>query len=198
MPRRHARLGRRSLRRPRDPGGRTNRGVTQRTYDAWRAARGQPHADVYAIAETEVEAIYRGAYWDRAGCGALPAGSAGTAGGDRGGGRLSRANPRPARHGAADQRRIGLAVYAITLTAADCQERTLDLDAPGLADGFHAGERAEGLHYRWSAGDIVLPASLTAGLSGPLLLGLRFEPSTLRGWREPAHRPQKPTLRVVG
>ena len=43
---------------PRDPGGRTNKGITQATYDAWRRAHGQLRADVYTIIANEVEAIY--------------------------------------------------------------------------------------------------------------------------------------------
>jgi len=49
---------------PRDRGGRTNKGVTQRVYDAHRRAHGLPQADVWAITDAEVEAIYRGGYWD--------------------------------------------------------------------------------------------------------------------------------------
>ena len=49
---------------PADPGGRTNKGITQRTYDAYRAARGEPPADVYAINEAEVADCYRRNYWD--------------------------------------------------------------------------------------------------------------------------------------
>ena len=48
---------------PADRGGRTNRGVTQRTYDSWRARQGQPARDVKHIEETEVSAIYEGDYW---------------------------------------------------------------------------------------------------------------------------------------
>ena len=47
---------------PRDPGGRTNAGITQRTYDAWRHADGSPHRSVYAVTAAEIEAIYRENY----------------------------------------------------------------------------------------------------------------------------------------
>jgi lysozyme family protein len=43
---------------PRDPGGRTNQGVTQRIYDAWRQRQGRPRRSVYAITPDEVESIY--------------------------------------------------------------------------------------------------------------------------------------------
>jgi len=50
---------------PRDPGGATNKGITQREYDAWRARHGQPHRDVLLIDNNEVEAIYREDYWNK-------------------------------------------------------------------------------------------------------------------------------------
>jgi lysozyme family protein len=48
---------------PNDPGGRTNRGVTQKVYDAWRARQGSPTQDVKQIVDAEVSAIYSGDYW---------------------------------------------------------------------------------------------------------------------------------------
>lgn len=59
---------------PRDPGGRTNRGVTQRVYDGFRRNRKLPTRDVYLIEQAEVEAIYRLQYWDKIRGDALPAG----------------------------------------------------------------------------------------------------------------------------
>ena len=49
---------------PRDPGGRTNKGVTQRVYNAWRTKSHLPLRDVYLISDLEVEAIYRFQYWE--------------------------------------------------------------------------------------------------------------------------------------
>lgn len=49
---------------PHDPNP-TMRGVTQRTYDAFRRRRGVPWRSVREIADVELEAIYRG-YWDGA------------------------------------------------------------------------------------------------------------------------------------
>ena len=37
---------------PNDHGGRTNKGVTQRVYDAWRASQGQLAADVAKISDS--------------------------------------------------------------------------------------------------------------------------------------------------
>lgn len=49
---------------PGDPGGRTNEGITQRTYDGWRRGRGLPTQDVYRMPDSERDAIYKGKYWD--------------------------------------------------------------------------------------------------------------------------------------
>lgn len=48
---------------PRDPGGRTNQGVTQATYNAWRKSRGLAISDVYAMADAERDDIYLHGYW---------------------------------------------------------------------------------------------------------------------------------------
>lgn len=48
---------------PSDPGGRTNRGVTQRVYNDWRLRQGMSTRDVKDIAESEVHAIYELGYW---------------------------------------------------------------------------------------------------------------------------------------
>lgn len=57
---------------PDDPGGETNRGITHRTYDAWRAACGLPAQSVKEITDDEVASIYRTRFWDRGRCGDLP------------------------------------------------------------------------------------------------------------------------------
>jgi lysozyme family protein len=48
---------------PADRGGATNRGVTQRVYDGWRARQGQPARSVRLIDDAEVHAIYESDYW---------------------------------------------------------------------------------------------------------------------------------------
>jgi lysozyme family protein len=48
---------------PADPGGRTNKGVTQRTYDAWRRRQGLAPRDVVRIEDDEVQRIYESGYW---------------------------------------------------------------------------------------------------------------------------------------
>ncbi|MBL8324484.1 MAG: hypothetical protein JNJ89_05945 [Rubrivivax sp.] len=48
---------------PNDPGGRTNKGVTQKVYDGWRRRQGQPAQDVKVITDAEVHAIYATDYW---------------------------------------------------------------------------------------------------------------------------------------
>ena len=59
---------------PNDPGGVTNLGVTQATYNAWRDLRGLPRQPVRKISRDEAELVYKdlfwrpyAAEWDRAG-----------------------------------------------------------------------------------------------------------------------------------
>lgn len=46
-----------------DLGGRTNRGITQATYDAWRDSQNKPRADVYRLSQFEAIRIYQSRYW---------------------------------------------------------------------------------------------------------------------------------------
>ncbi len=48
---------------PDDPGGATNKGVTQRVYDGWRIRQGLPKRDVRQLQDTEMQAIYEAGYW---------------------------------------------------------------------------------------------------------------------------------------
>ena len=57
---------------PSDPGGRTNKGVTQRVYTSWLARRGLPQSDVKNIFDAEVKAIYETDYWLPPRCNELP------------------------------------------------------------------------------------------------------------------------------
>ncbi len=50
---------------PRDPGGRTNMGIIQRTYNGYRSSIGKAHQDVFLIAKIEVAAIYTRDYWGK-------------------------------------------------------------------------------------------------------------------------------------
>lgn len=58
---------------PDDPGGATNKGVTQAVYDTWRAKQKLPKQPVRKIAQSEVMAIYENGYWNACQCGGLPA-----------------------------------------------------------------------------------------------------------------------------
>lgn len=49
--------------RPNDRGGPTNKGITQRVYDAYRDRHKKPRQSVIAIEDAEVEAIYFQGYW---------------------------------------------------------------------------------------------------------------------------------------
>jgi lysozyme family protein len=59
---------------PRDPGGRTAFGITQRTYDAWRRANDLPTRDVWLISSKEIDIIFKEMYWDRIHGDQLPSG----------------------------------------------------------------------------------------------------------------------------
>jgi lysozyme family protein len=56
---------------PNDPGGATNKGVTQKVYDSWRSRQGLEPRDVRAIEDAEVRAIYEQDYWLPPHCDAL-------------------------------------------------------------------------------------------------------------------------------
>ncbi len=58
----------------RDPGGRTMRGVTQRTYDKYRTHEGLPRQDVKLIPDAELKDLYRNEIWDAARCEDMPSG----------------------------------------------------------------------------------------------------------------------------
>ena len=57
-----------------DPGGETNYGVTQKTYNAYRKVAGLPRQSVKLISQDEVAEIYRRDYANPVRFGALPAG----------------------------------------------------------------------------------------------------------------------------
>lgn len=59
---------------PADPGGATNKGVTQKVYDAWRARQGLAARDVRQLADAEMQAIYEAGYWLPPRCDVLPGG----------------------------------------------------------------------------------------------------------------------------
>jgi lysozyme family protein len=53
---------------PDDPGGATNKGITQRVYDGYRQHHVLANADVRDISNEEVAAIYRTGYWNTCQC----------------------------------------------------------------------------------------------------------------------------------
>ena len=59
---------------PVDPGGRTNRGVTQAVYDGYRRAVGKNLKDVWDISDFEHDAIYLSQYWQPVMGSQLPSG----------------------------------------------------------------------------------------------------------------------------
>lgn len=59
---------------PRDPGGATMKGVTQKVYDRWRDKHGKEPRDVRQITDAELRDIYKLQYWDAVYGDRLPAG----------------------------------------------------------------------------------------------------------------------------
>ncbi len=59
---------------PRDPGGRTSRGIIQREWNVWRQSHPGLPADVWQAPQDQVVAIYRESYWNVLACDQLPAG----------------------------------------------------------------------------------------------------------------------------
>ena len=58
---------------PRDPGGRTSRGITQREYDSWCRLNNKTGGDVWNATDDEVRTIYHDQYWLPY-CDGIPAG----------------------------------------------------------------------------------------------------------------------------
>lgn len=56
---------------PKDKGGATNMGVTQRTYTAWATKHGEPLIDVKDLTRPVAERIYREEFWDPSGAESL-------------------------------------------------------------------------------------------------------------------------------
>ena len=59
---------------PKDPGGRTAYGITQRTYNSWLRLNNYAKADVFNITKDQVAVIYKTQYWDRILGDSLPTG----------------------------------------------------------------------------------------------------------------------------
>jgi len=57
---------------PDDHGGATNHGVTQASYDAWRASHSQPSQSVQLITDAETRQLYDEDYWQPLKCPLLP------------------------------------------------------------------------------------------------------------------------------
>jgi len=50
---------------PNDPGGATNKGVTQAVYNQWRLSHGEAKQSVKFLTMQEVNALYKANYWDK-------------------------------------------------------------------------------------------------------------------------------------
>ena len=59
---------------PNDPGGATNKGITQKVYDEYRRTAGRIPQPVMLITDAEVADIYKRQYWNPCKCDVLPKG----------------------------------------------------------------------------------------------------------------------------
>lgn len=57
---------------PADPGGATNKGITQKTYNGYRKAEGLPLRGVEQLEDSEMRVIYFENYWEAGRCPFLP------------------------------------------------------------------------------------------------------------------------------
>lgn len=57
---------------PADKGGETNKGITSKTYNAYRDCRGLSQRSVRFITDHEIYDIYKNSYWEAAHCNKLP------------------------------------------------------------------------------------------------------------------------------
>ena len=57
---------------PNDPGGPTNMGITQETYDSYRKSLGLPTQSVTLLTKNEATTIYQNVFWDGYNCSAFP------------------------------------------------------------------------------------------------------------------------------
>lgn len=59
---------------PRDPGGRTSRGIIQREWNEYRKTHPGRPADVWKASEEDIAAIYKDDYWTKQSCGTIVSG----------------------------------------------------------------------------------------------------------------------------
>jgi len=87
-----------------------------------------------------------------------------------------------------DARRLGLCVYGLSLSDGRVANQ-IALTDRALADGFFAEEGADGCDWRWTRGEMALPAALWRNFAGPqIVLHVAYEAKGRRGWRGPAAR----------
>jgi len=85
-----------------------------------------------------------------------------------------------------DARRLGLCVQGLSLSDGRATTQ-IALSEPALAEGFFPEEGADGREWRWTRGELALPAGLFANFAGPqIVLNVAYEGKLPRGWRAPA------------
>lgn len=80
-----------------------------------------------------------------------------------------------------DERALGLALTSIRLEDGLGTVRTIALDDPRLAEGFHGMSPG----HRWTMGRARLPAELLEGLAGDVLLRLELAGPPVKRWLAP-------------
>ena len=191
---------------PRDPGGATDRGITQRTYDAWHDAQGRQRKPVRGISKAEAEAILSAQYFDTVHFDALPSGvdyAVADYAVNSGPGRAAKVLQRVL--GVADDGVIGTVTLAAlaqrdpeAVITAICAERMRFLRGLRTWDAFGRGwtARVVGRHEGFQSDDIgVLDRAIMLARNAPLIpepavaapaRGTEEPPRALSPLRDPA------------
>jgi hypothetical protein len=91
----------------------------------------------------------------------------------------------PARLGSSDQRELGLCVTGLSFAGTEGEPRLVSPADQRLKNGFHPQEGQDGATWRWTNGELMLPAELWSGLSGEVALLIAHQNSFIRRWDAP-------------
>ncbi|MFY9293510.1 MAG: Hint domain-containing protein [Methylorubrum rhodinum] len=87
--------------------------------------------------------------------------------------------------GSTDERRLGVALAALTLDDGLTGLRTIALDDPRLGEGFHPPDGEGETRWRWTDGSALLPDALWEGCRGTLFLRVGLSCPALPRWIGP-------------
>ena len=94
-----------------------------------------------------------------------------------------------------DSRRLGVALLGLVFSAGG-ETREIALSDPRLADGLHPEEGREGVHWRWTNGDLALSTAMFAGMIGVVTLHVCHDDRATRAWIAPVPT-SRPALRLL-